>query len=1268
MADCTLNFLPLKHYYRSLIVALLVPLIVAFLLCLHLYNIKLERTVEKRDADFLNISAQINHGMQSISDLMANMLNLYEQPALSLANRNLFEGINQYEGYYYRHFTQQGTEIVGKGDFNLSPNELSKWQQLVKLGPSFNTTLALMQSLSAVAYVDENGAAFVARRNKSKSLLLTEILEGRFKPDFSGSLFSSSPIVNIDGKAYYSIGRQRELDSRDYIIVIYDVEVISAWLKKVTPNQGEYIFVNRFDQVVASTKNAIAEGITLKEYWPEMAASQQKLTVLTSGTNFFMQPKSNLPIHAAFYESKSGFVNLIRYEILLEFTFLTLFLSLMFCVFFWLSQRIFLKPMTHLMHYLEQSNSDNSKESNYQIPINWQPWFTKIKLVFAKNRQLVDSLQDVNRELDEKLQLQSEKLTRSYQAKERHLALLNTMLNSVPDFIYFKNIDGSFLGCNKAFEAYIGCDQSALVGRRIQDITDEYEQISILEKQVLQNRSNVQQRVDTDDKSYQLTIAPFYNEQQHLLGTMGIGRDITEQQQTLHALKASESKFRSAIEFAANGVVLLSLDQTILQVNKAARKLFTEQDVLVGEQLKLLFDDSQWQEIKTRLAQLLDDKKEVYHLTLARGNLTSWLQLSVSLVWDEKRDPSYYVIHLQDVSALTKAKHNAERATLAKSRFIANLSHEIRTPLNAVLGLLDMLIEQGLTQRQIQQTDQAKQAAQSLLLMLNRMLDFARVESAQAELKLAPFTVVELVDICDSLTGPLCEQKGVEFIIDVDPLIAPSLICDSIRLQQVLGNLLTNAVKFTHNGSITLKMELIEGDSTEQAICFSVKDTGSGINEADQLRLFDAFTQGDESSTRAHQGVGLGLAIVKHAVSLMGGEIAVNSEKGLGCEFYFSISLQVDDTKNQLLPVDALAIISQRSRALKRAVAAYSELTSIDLDEALNYPIKLSGYNQLIVDEADLPELLSVKAIYDSLTSHTVSVIIVNHQLTFSSSMSKGLLAQHVKASALGQRLFDLSSGFALKQIASDANIQAQQPSREVSGLLILAIDDNKLNLEIISSVLEKANVNVVTSTNASDGMELLQVLKPDLILMDVQMPHIDGCQATTLIRQQFDDKQLPIFALTAHCEPADIERSLKCGMNKHLTKPVVAKVLLDAIADMQITKTVFFDRAFALAQFSADEALLNTMIDKFASLCETQLQQIDECTVKGDLVRLVHSIKGVSGNLGFKRLSSCALQCEQSLKATNDPEDQIIKELIMQLKQVIVFIRGLEAVDVKKS
>ncbi|MEL0646613.1 ATP-binding protein [Pseudoalteromonas agarivorans] len=1263
-----MNFLPLKYYYRSLFIALLVPLIVAFLLCLHLYNIKLERAVEKRAADFANVSAQVDHGMSSINGLLSSMFSLYQRPISTEINQTLLENINQYSGYYYRHFNEQGTEIIGKGEFSLSTKALLKWHQVFSLGPSFNTTLALMQSLSAVAYVDENGFAYVSRRNKSQSLMLSEILNGKFKPQFSPNKLTSGPLVKIKDKSYFAIGRQRDIGSSDYIILIYDVQAISGWLSKVSPSKGEYVFMNQSHQIIASSKNLIEKAVQLKSYWPNLAEHSQATTVLSGDSNFFMQPMADLPIHAAYYEEKPQFVSSIKYEILLEFVFLTLFLSMMFAVFFWLSQRIFVKPMTHLMHFLESNNTQQNK-LNYKVPLSWQPWFSKVKSVLSKNEQLVDSLQNANKALDEQVQRQSEKLNRSYEAKERHLALLNTMLNSVPDLIYFKNIDGTFLGCNRAFEAYIGKDQTSLVGMRVDDFGENDQQINTLEKQVLQNRNTLEQRIDTDTKSYQLTIAPFYNEHQHLLGTMGIGRDITEQQQTLHALKASESKFRSAIEFAANCVVLLSLEHTIVQVNRATRKQFSVQHTLVGEPLKTLFDESQWQQIKEALAQLLDDKKRVHHLTLSQGKLTSWLQLSMSLVWDENRDPAYYVIHIQDVSALTKAKHDAERATLAKSRFIANLSHEIRTPLNAVLGLLDMLIEQGLTQKQLQHTDQAKNAAQSLLLMLNRMLDFARIESAQTDLKLSPFSVIELVDICESLTAPLCDGKGIEFIIDIDPLIAPDLICDSIRLQQILGNLLTNAVKFTETGSITLKMELVEGDSLEQQhICFKVIDTGMGIDEVDQRRLFDAFTQGDESSTRIHQGVGLGLAIVKHAVSLMGGEIALKSKKGYGCEFYFSISLLVDTSQNKMLPSNALAILSEQSKELEYVTNAYSELANISLDEVLKYPIKLSNTKQIIVDANDLPVLLKVEVINNALSAKEVSVIIVNHQHTLNLPTSEHLAAKHVKASALGQRLFSLSS---LAEPKADLNTVLQnvpELKADISGLLVLAIDDNQLNLEVISSVLRQANINVVTALSASIGMELLQVLKPDLILMDVQMPHIDGCQATTLIRQQFDAKQLPIFALTAHCELADIERSLQCGMNKHLTKPVVAKVLIDAIADLNLAKPSFFERSFALAQFSSDETLLNTMIGKFANLCETQLAQISETTSKDDLVRLVHSVKGVAGNLGFKRLSHCALVCERNLKTTNEPVELTLKELIMQLEQVIVFINGLGEKDVKKS
>ncbi|TMO10913.1 ATP-binding protein [Pseudoalteromonas sp. S558] len=1255
-------FLPLKHYYRSLFVALLVPLIVAFLLCLHLYTIKLERAVEKREADFTNVSAQVNHDMEAVSNLLTAMFTLYKQPPHQEFSHLLLKGVNQHKGYYYHHFAVQGSEVVGKGEFALSTRAISQWQQVIALGPSFNTTLALMPSLSAVAYVDDDGFAYVARRNKDQSLFLTEILNGKFKPEFSPNKLSSSPIIKVNDKAYFAIGRQREIDSHDYIILIYDIQTISAWLKKISPaSSGEYVFMNQFHQIIASSKNEIAQATKLKPYWPKLAEHHQKSTVLTSDKNYFMQAMGNLPIHAAFYESKSQLVTPIQYEILLEFMFLTLFLSLMFCVFFWLSQRIFVKPMTRLMHYLEQNDEQQSEQLNYKVPLNWQPWFSKVKRVFIKNEQLVESLQNANKKLDKQVQLQSEKLKRSYEAKERHLALLNTMLNSVPDLIYFKNIDGSFLGCNKAFEAYIGKEQTALVGKCMEEISDDDEQISILEKQVLQNRNDIQQRIDTEDKSYQLTIAPFYNEHQHLLGTMGIGRDITEQQQTLYALKASESKFRSAIEFAANSVMLLSLEHTILQVNKAARKLFVEQPVLVGEPLKALFDNNQWQEIEATLAQLLDDKKKVYHLTLAQVNLASWLQMSVSLVWDEKRDPSYYVIHLQDVSALTKAKHDAERATLAKSRFIANLSHEIRTPLNAVLGLLDMLTEQGLTQKQRKQTGQAKHAAQSLLLMLNRMLDFARVESAQAELKLTPFSVVELIDICESLTAPLCENKDVEFVIDVDPLIAPVLMCDSIRLQQILGNLLTNAVKFTKAGSITLKMDLLKDGIAEQAICFRVIDTGNGIDKIDQRRLFDAFTQGDESSTRKHQGVGLGLAIVKHAVSLMGGDIALKSDKGHGSEFYFSISLHVDTTTHYSLPSDTLSIVSEQSRELNRVTEAFSQLARVDLNEASKSPLKLAETKQLIIDATDLPILLKVKEIKDSLTSNATSIILINHQQTVDLSTIESLDIHYIKASALGQRLFNLSSHLEPRFKSGEVILDSGKGNQDIAGLLILAIDDNQLNLDIINSVLCQAGANVVVALSAQEGMELLSGLRPDLILMDVQMPHIDGCQATILIRQQFDAEQLPIFALTAHCEPADIERSLGCGMNKHLVKPVVANVLIEAIAELSLSKPCFFDRSFALAQFNLDETLLNTMMDKFAELCETQLIQIKESTNEVDLVRLVHSIKGVAGNLGFKRLSYCAQQCEKHLKTTNSLDESIeitMQAFIMQLKQVIVFIK----------
>ncbi|MBB1505328.1 response regulator [Pseudoalteromonas sp. SG41-1] len=1256
-----MNFLPLKHYYRSLAVALIVPLLVAFLLCLHLYNIKLDRAVAKREADFANIAAQVEHAMNGADGLINTLFSLYEQPLSYQFEPQWLEDINQQENYYYRKIPDGGGEIVGQGKFSTTPNAIAQWQQVIALGPAFNTALSLIQSLSAVAYVNEQGFVYIKRRRDEDSLMLTQVLDGQLRPALADNSLTSSAIVEVAGKNYLSIGRAREQGSEDYIILIYDLSAVSQWLKKISPRSGEYIFLNSAQHVIISSLYDIEEDTPLAEYWPSAKASLAELD--NQGNLTLLQAQKQLPIYAGYFASHDELASPIVTDVLIELTFLSMFLVMMFSTLLWLSQRIFVKPMTYLMAYLEQNEEHYKDYSNYHIPANWQPWFSRIKWVLNKNQQLVNSLQQANSELDDQVKIKTRELARSYEAKERHLALLNTMLNSVPDLIYFKNIDGSFLGCNRAYEQYIGIEQGQLVGQQLCDISDDNGQISELEQQVLTTKMKAEQRLETQLQTFQLTIAPFYNDQNQLLGSMGIGRDITAQQQALLALKASESKFRSAIEYAANGVILLSLEQTVLQLNRTARKIFkidkTEQDLLLVD----LFPRQQWQEIATLLALLLSEKKKVYHLTLGQEELNCWWQLSVSLVWDEQQAPYYYVIHIQDVSALTQAKQDAERATEAKSRFIANLSHEIRTPLHAVTGLIDMVTQQGLTAQQQQHAVQAKNAAQSLLTMLNRMLDFARIENNQVQLDLVDFAVVALVDSCESVLIGLCQQKYLAFNIDIDPLIAPQLVGDYIRLQQVLGNLLTNAVKFTEHGSITLKITAVELTPTKQTLCFKVIDTGIGIDKADQSRLFDAFTQGDESLTRTHQGVGLGLAIVKHELALMGAEIKVVSNKGQGSEFFFTITFNVAAQIDPIAWHNTLVIHSERGINLPAALAPLKPLEFSELAELTDHAV-LADYQRIIINDVDLPRVITRDNIKTALMSNNTQLYVVKNAPNTPLPTLKGMQMCSVKSSALVQRIQQVEP----VSKRPDVNLTTAESKLNVAGLLVLVIDDNQLNLDIISNILSQAHINVMTANSAMAGIDLVAQVMPDLILMDIQMPEVDGLQATALLRQRYDQQQLPIFALTAHCEAADEQRSLAVGMNKHLTKPVVAATLLAAINELKITGAVFYNHSFALEQFSGHNDLLQVMLGKLAKLCVSHLQQLKVPMQTKALERLVHSIKGVSGNLGFNRLSATAQQLESRLRKTPDVGQISLSQLEFELVQVNRYIQIQGSVNVEES
>ena len=1244
--------------------ALIVPLLVAFLLCLHLYNIKLERAVAKREADFANVAAQVSLVMNATDGLVSTLFAQYEQPLSYRFDQQWLEDINQQDNYYYRKIPNGGGEIVGQGKFSSTPSAIAQWQQVIALGSAFNTALSLVQSLSAVAYVNEQGFAYIKRRHDGDSLMLTQLLDGQLRPAFAGNSLSSSSVIDIAGKNYFSIGHLREQGSDDYIILIYDLAAVSNWLQKISPSSGEYIFLNAKQQIIASSRNEIEQDVPLTEYWPSASFANKRGKGSGRFDNITMlQVQNQLPIYAGYFEPHAELASPILAEVLIEFAFLSVFLVMMFITLLWLSQRVFIKPMMYLMAYIEQNEVHYNTDSNYQIPVSWQPWFSRIKWVFNKNQQLVDSLQQANSELDNQVRLKTSELARSYEAKERHLALLNSMLNSVPDLIYFKNIDGSFLGCNRAYEQYIGVEQGQLVGLQLCDVSDDDGKLSELEQQVLKTRTKAEQRLETKKQIFQLTIAPFYNDQNQLLGTMGIGRDITAEQAALLALKASESKFRSAIEYAANGVILLSLEHSILQLNRTARKIFDIDKLAENLLLEDLFVQRQWQEIASLLALLLTEKKKVYHLTLGQEELHHWWQLSVSLVWDDQQAPYYYVIHIQDVSALTQAKQDAERATEAKSRFIANLSHEIRTPLNAVTGLIDMVTQQGLTSQQQQHAAQAKSAAQNLLIMLNRMLDFARSENNQVQLDLVSFDIVALIDSCESVLIGLCLQKGLRFNIVVDPRVATQLIGDHIRLQQVLGNLLTNAVKFTEQGTITLKITAHDITQTQQTLFFQVIDTGIGIEKTELGRLFDAFTQGDESFTRTHQGVGLGLAIVKHELALMGSEIHVLSNKGQGSEFSFSISFAIGVQAESPNWQNTMVVNSELGVNLPEALRPLQQLRFCTLAE-LTDTNELATYQKIIINDVDVLNFIGRLSIKAMLMKNNTKLYVVKNDADMVLPILNNVQIISIKSSALLQRLQQLEP---LKEHDSFAPLAINAPLN-VAGTLVLVIDDNKLNLDIISHILNQANINVLTANSAQAGIDLVEQVMPDLILMDIQMPEMDGLQATTMLRQRYDRQQLPIFALTAHSELADEQRSFAVGMNKHLTKPVVAANLLTAINELEITKGTFFDRSFALAQFSGDNTLLQVMLEKFAQLCDSHIQQLQVSTLANGLERLVHSIKGVSGNLGFNRLSNVAQQFESRLKETQNVEKPPMTQLKQELEQVSKYIQIQGSKDVKES
>ncbi len=800
------------------------------------------------------------------------------------------------------------------------------------------------------------------------------------------------------------------------------------------------------------------------------------------------------------------------------------------------------------------------------------------------------------------------------------------------------------------------------------------------------------------------------------LRAVGTLVDITEQRERERELSMS----RFSLDSAADYIHWFRKDGSHKYSNEAACKaLGYRQDELMSKTIMDInpaVTATSW----ARLWDQLTRQKDMTYETLRMTREGKVFPVEVTANYMEYEGEGYLFACGRNITdrkqaedALHKAKEAADQASQAKSNFLANMSHEIRTPMNAIIGLSHLVQKTELSIRQKDYISKIQSSAHALLGIINDILDFSRIEAGKLNMESIEFDLGDVFDNLYSLSSIKAEEKGISLLYDIAPDVPRRLKGDPLRLGQVLLNLTHNALKFTHEGEVSIQVSLLHKSKSNKAadIEFKVKDTGIGISPEHQSKLFESFSQVDGSTTRKFGGTGLGLAISRSLVNMMGGDIAVESQLERGSEFRFTVKLGI--AKQLLISekaligirvlvvddnVDAREFLGSQLEAygcqvigLENSRQALDLLKTCNMHKDQEISVALLDWRMPDIDGIELAERIRALPLKCQPALIMVSAYGREEVIARASGRVDAFLIKPVTDSVLVETIVRAISS------QNEQNVQKlslSQPERAGYKGRVLLVEDNEINRQVARELLESLGVDITLAVNGREAVDIVKKESFNLVFMDIQMPEMDGYQATKLIRNELGEKELPIIAMTAHAMTGDKERCLAAGMNDHLAKPLdpaELKMMIEQWLELSSEQPVMNKQEESeplkfiggnekalkgLNQLSGFSRVMNNYDLYYKLLVNfyhehrrdlSKLQRVlaDENWQTAHFI--LHSVKGAAGNIGAERLQLAASGVETIIRSESRmPDEEKVSEFADAFDELMAGLQELVEEDVE--